>query len=103
MTNCARTLSLRCWLASSNRYCGRTASLLPARARSIVWNISRNEMPRGTTRSTATPMRSMRSWPTCSWRRQERPPRQIVIDVDATDIPLHGHQEGRFFHGYYDS
>jgi hypothetical protein len=33
----------------------------------------------------------------------ERAPRQIVIDLDATDIPLHGHQEGRFFHGYYDS
>lgn len=33
----------------------------------------------------------------------ERPPRQIVIDLDATDIPLHGHQEGRFFHGYYDN
>ena len=30
------------------------------------------------------------------------PPRQIVIDLDATDDPLHGHQEGRFFHGYYD-
>jgi len=33
----------------------------------------------------------------------DKPPRQIVIDLDATDIPLHGHQEGRFFHGYYDS
>jgi Transposase DDE domain group 1 len=33
----------------------------------------------------------------------DRPPRQIVIDLDATDIPLHGQQEGRFFHGYYDS
>ncbi len=32
----------------------------------------------------------------------DKPPRQIVIDLDATDIPLHGHQEGRFFHGYYD-
>jgi hypothetical protein len=32
----------------------------------------------------------------------ERAPRQIVIDLDATDLPLHGHQEGRFFHGYYD-
>ena len=31
------------------------------------------------------------------------PPRQIVLDLDATDIPLHGHQEGRFFHGYYDA
>ena len=30
------------------------------------------------------------------------PPRQIVLDLDATDDPLHGHQEGSFFHGYYD-
>ena len=30
------------------------------------------------------------------------PPRQIVLDLDATDDRLHGHQEGRFFHGYYD-
>ena len=29
-------------------------------------------------------------------------PAQIVLDVDATDDPLHGRQEGRFFHGYYD-
>jgi hypothetical protein len=28
-------------------------------------------------------------------------PRQIILDLDATDVPLHGHQEGRFFHGYY--
>lgn len=28
-------------------------------------------------------------------------PRRIVLDVDATDDPLHGQQEGRFFHGYY--
>jgi hypothetical protein len=31
-----------------------------------------------------------------------RAPRQIVLDLDATDDPLHGQQEGRFFHGYYD-
>ncbi len=31
------------------------------------------------------------------------PPKQIVLDLDATDDPLHGHQEGRFFHGYYDT
>jgi hypothetical protein len=30
------------------------------------------------------------------------PPQEIVLDLDATDDPLHGHQEGRFFHGYYD-
>jgi hypothetical protein len=31
------------------------------------------------------------------------PPEQVVLDLDATDIPLHGHQPERFFHGYYDS
>ena len=31
-----------------------------------------------------------------------RAPRQIILDLVATDDPLHGHQEGRFFHGYYD-
>ena len=31
------------------------------------------------------------------------PPQRIVLDVDATDDPLHGHQLGRFFHGYYKS
>jgi hypothetical protein len=30
------------------------------------------------------------------------PPAQITLDLDATDDPLHGPQEGRFFHGYYD-
>src|SRR5580698_3003530 len=29
-------------------------------------------------------------------------PRQIILDLDATDDPVHGEQEGRFFHGYYD-
>src|SRR5271169_5004312 len=31
-----------------------------------------------------------------------RAPREIVLDLDNTDIPLHGAQEGRFFHGYYN-
>jgi hypothetical protein len=30
-------------------------------------------------------------------------PAQITLDLDATDDPLHGHQEERFFHGYYDN
>jgi len=34
---------------------------------------------------------------------QEKAPEQIILDVDTTDLPLHGKQEGRFFHGYYDS
>jgi hypothetical protein len=32
----------------------------------------------------------------------KRPPKRIILDLDATDDPLHGHQEGRFFQGYYD-
>ena len=28
-------------------------------------------------------------------------PEEIILDLDATDDPLHGKQEGRFFHGYY--
>jgi Transposase DDE domain group 1 len=32
---------------------------------------------------------------------QDRPPDRIVLDLDATDDPIHGHQLGRFFHGYY--
>ncbi len=31
----------------------------------------------------------------------KRPPRRIVLDLDATDDVIHGHQAGRFFHGYY--
>lgn len=29
-------------------------------------------------------------------------PESVVLDLDVTDLPLEGHQEGRFFHGYYD-
>lgn len=32
-----------------------------------------------------------------------KPPKRIVLDLDATDDPLYGHQLGRFFHGYYKS
>ena len=34
-------------------------------------------------------------------RREGKAPKEIVLDLDTTDVPLHGHQEGRFFHGYY--
>lgn len=30
------------------------------------------------------------------------PPEELVLDFDATDVPVHGRQEGRFFHGFYD-
>ena len=32
---------------------------------------------------------------------QPQEPAEIIVDIDATDTPLHGQQEGRFFHGYY--
>ena len=32
----------------------------------------------------------------------KRAPDEIILDLDATDDPVHGNQEGRFFHGYYD-
>ncbi len=35
------------------------------------------------------------------FQAHEEPPTRIVLDLDATDDPLHGHQSGRFFHGYY--
>ncbi len=31
-----------------------------------------------------------------------RPPKEIILDFDATEDAVHGKQEGRFFHGYYD-
>ena len=34
--------------------------------------------------------------------KHPRPPEEIVIDLDATDFELHGGQERRFYHGYYD-
>jgi hypothetical protein len=34
---------------------------------------------------------------------QQNAPAEIIVDVDTTDLPLHGKQEGRFFHGYYDN
>ena len=33
----------------------------------------------------------------------DEPPEELVLDFDATDDPIHGNQEGRFFHGYYDN
>jgi hypothetical protein len=33
----------------------------------------------------------------------QQAPAEIVLDMDTTDLPLHGKQEGRFFHGYYDN
>ena len=37
----------------------------------------------------------------CFLQAHAQPPEEIWLDLDATDDPIHGHQEGRFFHGYY--
>ncbi|MDA0236418.1 MAG: IS1380 family transposase [Proteobacteria bacterium] len=37
----------------------------------------------------------------CFIEAHETAPEEIILDLDATDDPLHGNQEGRFFHGYY--
>ena len=39
----------------------------------------------------------------CMVEAHDEAPERIVLDLDATDDPVHGHQEGRFFHGYYRS
>ena len=44
-----------------------------------------------------------RLWTALFIESHSTPPERIVLDLDATDLPLHGHPEGRFFHGYYDS
>ena len=73
----------------------------PARARST----GSSTVPRKPTATAGSPTTARRSR-RCSWTssstRTRRAPKEIVLDLDATDDPLHGHQEGRFFHGYYD-
>ena len=65
--------------------------------------LSREVYAPATTRSATIPRGDRRPCSSiCSSRRMPRPPKQIMLDLDATDDPLHGHQEGRFFHGYYD-
>ena len=44
-----------------------------------------------------------RLWTAIFLEAHSTPPERIVLDLDTTDLPLHGHQEGRFFHGYYDT
>ena len=58
--------------------------------------------PPATRRSAMSRPRSRRCLSTSSSRRTHGRPGRSSLDLDATDDPLHGHQEGRFFHGYYD-
>ena len=42
-----------------------------------------------------------RFFPEMYLRSRRRAPRRLILDLDATDDPLHGKQEGRFFHGFH--
>jgi len=101
MTSCARTQCLPCSSASSNRCCGRTARLLPAKARSIVWSTCRRGNGAKYDKIGCNREEVVGLFVDLFLESHKRPPRQIVLDLDATDIPLHGHQEGRFFHGCF--
>ena len=81
--------------AQGLRAAGRQEHVEPARACALRSRAV-------TTRSGMTRRRSSACSSTFSSRRTRRRPSRIVLDLDATDDPLHGHQEGRFFHGYYD-
>lgn len=54
-------------------------------------------------RIAADPEAIERFWVECFLDSLEQPPERLILDFDATDNPLHGQQEGRFFHGYYKS
>ena len=83
------------------RCCGRTARPWRARARSIVWSTAEapwREVPQDRLRRARVDALLVDLF----LEAHGRAPREIVLDLDNTDIPLHGEQEGRFFHGYYD-
>jgi hypothetical protein len=89
----------RCWPASC-RPAARIARRWPTNRRSTGWSGAARS-GRAITASPVRGQRSRRCLSICSWEVYQRSPEQIILDLDATDHPLHRHQEGRFFHGYY--
>ena len=61
------------------------------RGRATVWSWGSPSWP---------PSTGTRKWSRTAIEAHREAPEEIVLDLDADD-PLHGHQEGRFFHGYY--
>jgi hypothetical protein len=55
-----------------------------------------------TRRSRSGSKRLTSCWSSVFIESHQEAPEEIIIDIDTTDLPLHGKQEGRFFHGYYD-
>ena len=113
-TTTTNSVTIRCWPSWSARRTpqGTTerprrdrARPWPAKARSIAWNsLPCGPMPTAATRRSSAHLDAMQKFLVDAFLQPtRRPPERIVLDVDATDNPLHGHQLGRFFHGYYDS
>ena len=102
-TSCARTRRSRCWRANWNRCCD-----FPD-CEALAGKSTLNRLEHGP-RGQASKYHKI----DCVGARvdallvelfleaHERAPREIVLDLDNTDIPLYGEQEGRFFHGHYD-
>ena len=79
--------------AQGLRAAGRQEHAQPARACAVRSRRRYNKIGHDRRRSSACSS-------TSSSRRTRRRPSEIILDLDATDDPLHGHQDGRFFHGY---
>ena len=100
MTNCG---TIRCWRCLSGKLAARRADCAPVAGKSTLnrLELSREEPTRY--HKIAYDAAAIEALPVRLFlEAHKRPPEQIILDLDATDDPLHGHQEGRFFHGYYD-
>jgi Transposase DDE domain group 1 len=99
MTSC---VTIRCWRPSpaNSRRSARTAPRSPVRARST--GSSTRLWRRAATISGHDAPAIEGLFVDLFLEAHKTPPKEMILDLDATDDPLHGHQEGRFFHGYYD-
>jgi hypothetical protein len=97
-TSCATIRCWRCSRASSLR-AARIARRWPARLNRL--ELSRLE-PTRYHKISHNPVAIKRLFIDLFLEAHERAPNEIILDLDATDDPVHGEQEGRFFHGYYD-
>ena len=101
MTSCAMTRSWRCWPASLPHAARNCA---PVAGKSTLNRLELGrEQPTRYHKIGYDPQAIEAAFVDLFLDAYQHPPTQIILDLDATDDPLHGHQEGRFFHGYYDS
>ena len=81
--------------------CAIRAQLWRARARSTVWNWGRRSWGERSAIRKSSWTAVDRMLVDIFLQAQGEAPQEIVLDLDSTDIALHGEQEERFFHGYY--